>query len=74
MEVTDERGDTYLVRGEAVAFAPIPGWHNLASLETLTRWEDETGAVAYGPSQTFWGPKGGRSMLRASGFSLGVRS
>lgn len=70
MEITDERGDTYLVRGEAIGFAPIPGWHNLASLETLTRWQDETGAVTYGPSQTFWGPKGGRSMLKASTFSL----
>lgn len=70
IEVTDENGDTYLVRGEAIGFAPIPGWHNLASLETLTRWEDETGAVAYGPAQTFWGPKGGRAMLKASTFSL----
>jgi hypothetical protein len=70
IEVTDERGDTYLVRGEAIGFAPIPGWHNLASLETLTRWTDETGAVTYGPAQTFWGPRGGRSMLRASTFSL----
>lgn len=25
MEMTDECGDTYLVRGEAIGFAPIPG-------------------------------------------------
>jgi hypothetical protein len=70
IEVTDERGDTYIVKGEAIGFAPIPGWHNLASLEALMRWEDETGAITHGPAQTFWGPKGGRAMLRASDFSL----
>jgi hypothetical protein len=70
IEITDERGDTYLVRGEAIAFAPLPGWHNLASLETIMRWEDETGAITHGPGQTFWGPKGGRAMRRAIQFSV----
>jgi hypothetical protein len=70
IEVTDERGERYLVRGEAIAFAPIPGWHNLTSVETLMRWEDETGAVTHGPAQSFWGQKGGHALRRASQFSL----
>jgi len=70
MEITDEHGDTYLVRGEAIAFAPIPGWHNLASLEALTRWEDETGAVTHGPAQTFWGQRGGLAIRHAQQFTL----
>ena len=69
--VTDERGDSYRVRGEAIAFAPIPGWHNLVSVESLMRWEDETGAVTHGPAQTFWGTKGARAMLSAREFQLG---
>ena len=58
------------MRGEAIAFAPIPGWHNLASVETLMRWEDETGAVTHGPVQTFYGPKGGAALRRATEFSV----
>jgi hypothetical protein len=70
IEVTDERGDVHRVHGEAIGFAPIPGWHNLCSVETLTRWTDETGAVTHGPAQTFWGPRGGRAMRRAQRWSL----
>lgn len=38
--------------------------------EIVARWTDETGAVTLGSAQTFWAPKGGRAMLRASTFSL----
>lgn len=54
IEAEDESGAHYTLRGEAIAHAPLPAWPNIAAYETLFRWEDVRGRVAYGPGQSIW--------------------
>lgn len=62
IEAEDDRGDTYRLVGEAVGITPLPSWPNLASFETLFRWTDAEGRVAYGPGQSVWNRKAQRAM------------
>jgi hypothetical protein len=62
IEAEDECGDTYRITGEAVSITPLPAWPNLASFETLFRWEDAEGRVAYGPGQSVWNSTAQRAM------------
>jgi hypothetical protein len=70
IEAEDETGDVHRVSGEAIAFTPVPTWPNLASYETLLRWEDESGRVAHGPGQSIWSSKAQHAM-RANADPLG---
>jgi len=54
IEAEDETGAQYSLRGEAIGFAPLPAWFNIAAYETLFRWEDDRGHVGYGPGQSVW--------------------
>ncbi|HEX6391253.1 MAG TPA: tyrosine protein kinase [Solirubrobacteraceae bacterium] len=62
IEAEDETGATYTLRGEAIGFAPLPAWFNIAAYETLFRWEDEQGRVAHGPGQAVWNHVSQRAM------------
>lgn len=50
----DERGETYRFRGEAIASASIPSWPNASFRDTVYRWEDAQGRVAYCTYQEIW--------------------
>lgn len=54
IEAEDAAGTTYRFRGEAIALAPIPSWPNASTYDSVVRWEDEQGRVAYGPCQGVW--------------------
>jgi hypothetical protein len=54
VEAVDEAGDTYRFKGEAIALAPVPAWPNVAAFDSVIRWEDDNGRVAYGPAQSVW--------------------
>jgi hypothetical protein len=65
IEAEDERGDSYTFRGEAIGFCPLPSWPNLASYETLFRWEDDQGRIGHGPGQSVWNSTAQRAMRSA---------
>ncbi|MGU3650731.1 DUF7064 domain-containing protein [Mycolicibacterium sp. A43C] len=50
----DERGDVYRFRGEAIASASLPAWPNASFHDSVYRWEDEQGRVAYATYQEIW--------------------
>ena len=54
IEAEDEAGERYRFSGAAIAFSPIPTWPNVASFDSVFRWEDEHGRVGHGPVQTLW--------------------
>jgi hypothetical protein len=54
IEAEDEAGDSYQIKGEAIAFSPIPAWPNIASFDSVFRWEDDHGRVTHGPAQSVW--------------------
>jgi len=54
IEAEDEAGAHYTLHGEAIAHAPLPAWPNIVAFETLFRWQDAQGRVAYGPGQSIW--------------------
>jgi hypothetical protein len=54
IEAEDEIGDRYQIKGEAIALSPIPAWPNVATFDSVFRWEDERGRIAYGPAQSVW--------------------
>jgi hypothetical protein len=54
IEAEDDAGERYRFKGEAIAFSPIPAWPNVASFDSVFRWEDDHGRVAYGPAQSIW--------------------
>ena len=65
LEIEDDQGDVSFVRGEAIAFSPLPQWYNVSTHESLMRWEDDRGKVAYGPAQTIWNWKAQQAMRHA---------
>lgn len=65
LEIEDDRGEVSFVKGEAIAFAPLPQWYNVSTHESLMRWEDDRGKVAYGPAQTIWNWKAQQAMRHA---------
>jgi hypothetical protein len=54
IEAEDEAGDSYQIKGEAIACSPIPAWPNIASFDSVFRWEDDHGRVTHGPVQSVW--------------------
>lgn len=54
IEAEDDTGETYVLKGEAIALSPIPTWPNLTAFDSVFRWEDEHGRVAHGSAQTAW--------------------
>jgi hypothetical protein len=54
IEAADADGHEYRFRGTAIAAAPIPSWPNASTFDSVVRWEDADGRVAYGPCQGVW--------------------
>ena len=54
VEAQDDAGECYRFSGEALALSPKPTWPNVASFDSVFRWEDEEGRIGYGPVQTLW--------------------
>jgi hypothetical protein len=52
LEAMDDEGDEYQFSGEAIAFAPMMMWPNIASFDSVFRWEDRAGREAFGSVQT----------------------
>jgi hypothetical protein len=52
IDAEDETGEQYHVRGEAIAFTPIMMWPNISAFDSIYRWQDGQGRVAYGTVQT----------------------
>ena len=55
-EVTahDDRGQRYRFRGEAIASASLPAWPNVSFRDSVYRWEDDEGRIAYCTYQEIW--------------------
>jgi hypothetical protein len=70
LEIEDDHGEVSSVRGEAIAFSPLPQWYNVSTHESIMRWEDDRGKVAYGPAQTIWNWKAQRAMRHARSIAL----
>jgi len=70
IEAEDDRGEVYRLRGEAIACAPLPSWPNLASFETLFRWEDNEGRVAHGVGQSVWNSRAQQAMKSHRGWKV----
>lgn len=62
----DDHGDTYRFRGEAIAAASLPAWPNASFHDSVYRWEDEQGRVAYATYQEIWFDDYQRAMARRS--------
>jgi hypothetical protein len=62
LEIEDDQGDVSHVTGEAIAFAPLPQWFNVATYESIMRWEDDRGRVTYGQAQSIWNHKAQKAM------------
>jgi hypothetical protein len=54
IEAQDETGTTYRFTGEAIACASLPAWPNTSFHDSVYRWEDEEGRVAYATYQELW--------------------
>lgn len=65
MTIEDDGGDTAHLRGETVAFAPLPQWFNVVTFESIMRWEDDRGHIAYGNFQSIWNYKAQQAMRSA---------
>jgi hypothetical protein len=70
LEIEDDHGDVSFVEGEAVAFSPLPQWYNVSTYESIMRWEDDRGKVAYGPAQTIWNWKAQQAMRQVRAVAL----
>jgi hypothetical protein len=64
IEATDDTGQEYRFTGEAVGLAAIPSWPNAGTWDSVVRWTDADGAVAYGPCQGIWYDRFARLMKR----------
>ncbi|MDT7594162.1 MAG: hypothetical protein QOH45_3693, partial [Pseudonocardiales bacterium] len=54
IEAEDETGATYRFTGEAIACASLPAWPNTSFHDSVYRWEDQEGRVAYATYQELW--------------------
>jgi hypothetical protein len=70
IELEDEGGEISHVKGEAIAFAPIPQWYNVSTHESIMRWEDDRGKVAYGQVQSIWNWRAQQAMRSARTIAL----
>jgi hypothetical protein len=55
IEATDEAGESYAFSGEAIALSPIMMWPNIAAFDSVFRWRDTCGRVAFSTVQTMHG-------------------
>ena len=55
LEVTDRRGQTFSLRGEAMTAFPWLAWPNVIGFNALMRWADADGRPAIGETQDFYG-------------------
>jgi hypothetical protein len=67
IEAEDEAGDTYRIKGEAIAMSPVPAWPNIASFDSVFRWEDDQGRIAHGPAQSVWNEACGHALKARRG-------
>jgi hypothetical protein len=70
LEIEDDHGEVSFVKGEAIAFAPLPQWYNVSTYESIMRWEDDRGKVAHGPAQTIWNWKAQQAMRHVRATAL----
>jgi hypothetical protein len=54
IEAEDESGTIYRFKGEAIAMAQLPSWPNNLFIDSVYRWTDENGRVAYCTYQETW--------------------
>jgi len=54
IEAQDEAGEVYHFRGEAIACASLPAWPNTSFHDSVYRWEDQQGRIAYATYQELW--------------------
>lgn len=51
---TDDHGQSYRFRGEAIASASLPAWPNVSFHDSVYRWEDEQGRITHSTYQEIW--------------------
>lgn len=73
LEVEDDTGKVHRFSGTAVASASLPMWHNVAFVDSVFRWQDESGRVTHNTYQEAWFDTYQRVMAqrRASGHQGG---
>jgi hypothetical protein len=54
IEAQDDQGAVYRFTGEAIAAASLPAWPNVSFHDSVYRWQDESGRVAYATYQEIW--------------------
>ncbi|HKY91203.1 MAG TPA: hypothetical protein VJM11_09185, partial [Nevskiaceae bacterium] len=54
IEATDEAGERYRFRGEAIAMAHLPSWPNNIFIDSVYRWTDDRGRVTHCAYQETW--------------------
>ncbi len=72
IEAVDEQGDRYRFTGEAIACACLPAWPNVSFHDSVYRWTDEHGRVAYATYQELWFDKYQRAMKGRSRAVVGA--
>lgn len=60
----DDQGDKYHFHGEAIAMAQLPSWPNGLFFDSVYRWTDDQGRVAYCAYQEAWYHRFQRHMRR----------
>jgi len=54
IEAEDHLGEIYRFRGEALAMANLPSWPNNIFIDSVYRWENDAGEIAYCTYQEAW--------------------
>jgi hypothetical protein len=54
LELEDDRGEKYFIKGEAIAVAQLPSWPNNVFVDSVYRWEDDKGRVTHASYQEAW--------------------
>lgn len=62
IEVEDQGGNTYRFHGEVVAMAHLPTWPNSFFVDSVYRWQDETGRETFCTYQEVWSHRYHRAM------------
>ncbi|OCL13592.1 hypothetical protein AOQ84DRAFT_372035 [Glonium stellatum] len=47
IELEDNKGERYFLKGEAIAVAQLPSWPNNMFVDSVYRWEDDKGRMTY---------------------------
>lgn len=54
MEVEDDKGEIYKLKGQAIAVAQLPAWPNAMFVDSVYRWTDEKGRETHNTYQEAW--------------------